>query len=77
MTASEIIRRARAQVIASTGKFVADVDGNQKLLKVLYLGILRRFFSMRRIENDCDPRSGVPAFWVILCLSAERLDALH
>jgi adenylate kinase len=32
VTASEIIRRERAQAIASAGKLVADVDGNQELL---------------------------------------------
>lgn len=32
VTASEIIRRERAQAIASAGKLVADVNGNQKLL---------------------------------------------
>ena len=32
VTASEIIRRERSQAIASTGKLVADVDGNQRLL---------------------------------------------
>lgn len=32
VTASEIIRRERAQAIASAGKLVADVDGNQRLL---------------------------------------------
>lgn len=32
VTASEIIRRERSQAIASAGKLVADVDGNQRLL---------------------------------------------
>ncbi|HEX7890775.1 MAG TPA: ATP-binding protein [Ramlibacter sp.] len=32
VTASEIIRRERSQAIASAGKLVSDVDGNQKLL---------------------------------------------
>lgn len=32
VTASEIIRRARAQAVASAGKLVTDVDGNQRLL---------------------------------------------
>ncbi len=32
VTASEIIRRERSQAIASAGKLVADVDGNQGLL---------------------------------------------
>jgi adenylate kinase len=32
ITASEIIRRERSQAIASAGKLVADVDGNQRLL---------------------------------------------
>lgn len=32
VTASEIIRRERAQAITLAGKLVADVDGNQRLL---------------------------------------------
>lgn len=32
VTASEIIKRERSQAIASAGKLVADVDGNQRLL---------------------------------------------
>ncbi|MBC7705458.1 MAG: AAA family ATPase [Rhodoferax sp.] len=32
VTASEIIRRERSEAIASAGKLVADVDGNQRLL---------------------------------------------
>ena len=32
VTASEVIRRERAEAIAPSGKLVADVDGNQNLL---------------------------------------------
>lgn len=41
VTASEIIRRERGQAIASAGKLVADVDGNQRLL-------IRGFHRMRQ-----------------------------
>lgn len=41
VTASEIIRRERAQAISSAGKLVADVDGNQRLL-------IRGFHALRQ-----------------------------
>ncbi len=65
VTASDIIRRAHAGAIASSGKLVADVEGNQSLLVRGFLAfqhevqgtsiLLDGHFAMRDSNGDIQP----------------------